>query len=129
MKQVINVYEYLRVKNINIDLVIVDEEQHSYENYTREGIINIILNKNMGYLQNIRSGIFVLNNLSKEEIQVLEFRANLVLDVSLGKIERQLTDLEEEYIETIKQIGDEKILQIAEEPEQIRKKLEDEQLK
>lgn len=62
----------------------------------------------MGYLQNIRSGIFVLNNLSKEEIQVLEFRANLVLDVSLGKIERQLTDLEEEYIETIKQIGDEK---------------------
>ena len=128
-KQVINVYEYLRVKNINIDLVIVDEEQHSYENYTREGIINIILNKNMGYLQNIRSGIFVLNNLSKEEIQVLEFRANLVLDVSLGKIERQLTDLEEEYIETIKQIGDEKIPQIAEEPEQIRKKLEDEQLK
>ncbi len=76
----------------------------------------------MGYLQNIRSGIFVLNNLSKEEIQVLEFRANLVLDVSLGKIERQLTDLEEEYIETIKQIGDEKIPQIAEEPEQIRKK-------
>jgi len=129
LKQVINVYEYLRVKNINIDLVIVDEEQHSYENYTREGIINIILNKNMGYLQNIRSGIFVLNNLSKEEIQVLEFRANLVLDVSLGKIERQLTDLEEEYIETIKQIGDEKIPQIAEEPEQIRKKLEDEQLK
>ena len=129
LKQVINVYEYLRVKNINIDLVIVDEEQHSYENYTIEGIINIILNKNMGYLQNIRSGIFVLNNLSKEEIQVLEFRANLVLDVSLGKIERQLTDLEEEYIETIKQIGDEKIPQIAEEPEQIRKKLEDEQLK
>lgn len=129
LKQVINVYEYLRVKNINIDLVIVDEEQHSYENYTREGIINIILNKNMGYLQNIRSGIFVLNNLSKEEIQVLEFRANLVLDVSLGKIERQLTDLEEEYIETIKQIGDEKIPQIAEKPEQIRKKLEDEQLK
>ena len=129
LKQVINVYEYLRVKNINIDLVIVDEEQHSYENYTREGIINIILNKNMGYLQNIRSGIFVLNNLSKEEIQVLEFRANLVLDVSLGKIERQLTDLEEEYIETIKQIGDEKIPQIAEEPEKIRKKLEDEQLK
>ena len=129
LKQVINVYEYLRVKNINIDLVIVDEEQHSYENYTREGIISIILNKNMGYLQNIRSGIFVLNNLSKEEIQVLEFRANLVLDVSLGKIERQLTDLEEEYIETIKQIGDEKIPQIAEEPEQIRKKLEDEQLK
>ena len=34
-----------------------------------------------------------------------------------------------EYIETIKQIGDEKIPQIAEEPEQIRKKLEDEQLK
>ena len=129
LKQVINVYEYLRVKNINIDLVIVDEGQHSYENYTREGIINIILNKNMGYLQNIRSGIFVLNNLSKEEIQVLEFRANLVLDVSLGKIERQLTDLEEEYIETIKQIGDEKIPQIAEEPEKIRKKLEDEQLK
>lgn len=129
LKQVINVYEYLRVKNINIDLVIVDEEQHSYENYTREGIINIILNKNMGYLQNIRSGIFVLNNLSKEEIQVLEFRANLVLDVSLGKIERQLTDLEEEYIETIKPIGDKKIPQIAEEPEQIRKKLEDEQLK
>lgn len=129
LEQVVNAYEYFRIKNINLDLVILNEEQHSYENYTKEGILNIILNKNIGYLQNIKGGIFILDNLSKEEIELLEYRANLVLKTSLGKIERQIEDLEEEYLENVNQIGNEKIPQIAEEQEVIRKKLEDEQLK
>ena len=129
LEQVVNAYEYFRIKNINLDLVILNEEQHSYENYTKEGILNIILNKNIGYLQNIKGGIFILDNLSKEEIELLEYRANLVLKTSLGKIERQIGDLEEEYLEDVNRIGNEKIPQIAEEQEVIRKKLDDEELK
>ena len=77
LEQVVNAYEYFRIKNINLDLVILNEEQHSYENYTKEGILNIILNKNIGYLQNIKGGIFILDNLSKEEIELLEYRAKI----------------------------------------------------
>lgn len=80
-------------------------------------------------MQNIKGGIFILDNLSKEEIELLEYRANLVLKTSLGKIERQIGDLEEEYLENVNQIGNEKIPQIAEEQEVIRKKLDDEELK
>lgn len=36
LEQVVNAYEYFRIKNINLDLVILNEEQHSYENYTKE---------------------------------------------------------------------------------------------
>ncbi len=129
LEQVVNAYEYFRLKNVNIDLVILNEEQNSYENYTKEEIINFILNKNMGYLHNVKGGIFVLNNLNKAEKELLECRANLVLEARLGKIERQLKDLEEEYLETVKQIGDENIPQIIQEPEMIREKLDDEHLK
>ena len=102
IEDVIKGYEYFRNKNIFIDLVIINEEENSYENYVREEIQQIILNKNMAYLQNKDKGIFVLNDLKKEEIKLLEFRANLCLDSHLGKISSQLKDLEEEYIENKK---------------------------
>ena len=61
-----------------------------------------IFDKNMIYLLNQNNGIFVLNNLEKEEIRLLEFRAKLVLDSYNGKIGQNLKDLEDEYIENKK---------------------------
>ncbi len=107
VKEVVKAYEYFRVKNIDVDLVIINDEKKTYDNYVAEEIQNAILDRNIAYLQNIKGGIFVLNNLEKDEKALLEYRANLLIDASLGEIARQLKDFEEEYLEKIKDIGDE----------------------
>ena len=60
IKQVLKMYEFFRSKNIKIDLVFLDEENHSYENYVREEIDSQILDRHLFFLKNIRGGIFVL---------------------------------------------------------------------
>ena len=110
IKEVLKAYEFCRTKNIEIELVIIDEEKHSYENYLREEIETIILNSQMAYLKNIRGGIFELsiNEVSKEDLELLKFVAGIVIDSSKGGIENAIKDLEEEYLEKYKDISNEK---------------------
>ena len=68
VEEALKAYEYFRLKNISLDLVIISEEKYSYESSVKEGIFASILNQNLGYLQNIKGGIFVLENLSQEEL-------------------------------------------------------------
>ena len=58
VEEVLKAYEFFRLKNIEIDLVISNEEINSYEMYTKEAIQNAILNINLGYLQNIKGRNF-----------------------------------------------------------------------
>lgn len=53
-------------------------------------------------MQNIKGGIFVLENLTSEDIEFLQYRANLSLDSSNGNIYRYLKEQEEEYLEKLK---------------------------
>ena len=101
--------EYFRSKNIKIDLIILNEEKNSYEHFIKFEIENEIQNKQLTFLKNSFGGIFVINEkeLTKEDIDLLIFRSNLVLDASLGNTDRQIKDLEEEYEETIKTVGEE----------------------
>lgn len=129
VKDALKAYEYYKVKNIKIDLVILNEEKKTYDNYVYEEIQNAILDRNLGYMQNINGGIFVLNNLDKAQRRIVEYRANLLIDAHLGNIGRQIKDFEEEYVEKVKDIGEEnQIPQILEEENQ-RKELEGENLK
>ncbi len=107
VKDALKAYEYFRVKNINIDLVILNEEKKTYENYVYEDIQSAILDKNLSYLQNINGGIHVLSNVDKPSKRIIEFRANLLINAHLGGIARQIKDFEEEYIDKIKEIGEE----------------------
>ena len=103
LEECIKAYEFFRLKNVEVDLVIIDEEPNSYEKYTRSAIQNAILNANLNYMQNIRGGIFVLQN---EEADLLEFYAKLIIETKRGPLLMQLNDLEEEYKEGTKQIGE-----------------------
>ena len=103
LNEILSAYEFYRTKNIMVDIVIVDEEENTYEKYVKEEIINSILNKNLSYMQNINGGIFIIEEI--ENIDLLEFRANIIIDASKGNIARILKDLEEDYIENIKEIG------------------------
>lgn len=103
LNEILNAYEFYRAKNIMIDLVIFDGEENTYEKYVKEEIISSILNKNLSYMQNIKGGIFIIED--PESMELLEFKANLIIDASKGNIGRIIKDLEEEYIENIKEIG------------------------
>jgi len=106
LEEILKAYEFFRLKNIQIDLVILNEEPNSYEKYTKDTIFNCILNANLGYMQNTYGGIFVLEQV---DTKILEFYAKLIIDTKNGPLIRQLKDLEEEYIENNKEIG-EKVL-------------------
>lgn len=100
IKEMLVAYEYLKTKNIIFDLVILNEEKQGYESYVKEAIHAEILNKNFGYLMNIKGGIFVINNIAKkEEKKLLEERANIILDGSKGSLKEQINDLEENILD------------------------------
>jgi len=108
IKEVLKAYEYFRTKNIETELVILDEEKHSYENYVREEIEGAILNNHMSYLKNIKGGIFSLSKgeIARPDIELLEFLAAIKIDGSKGGLKNAIVDLEEEYLEKYKDIGE-----------------------
>ena len=114
IKEILKAYEFFRSKNIETEIVILDEEKYSYENYVREEIEDCILNKQMGYLKNIKGGIFTLSKeeISKKDIKLLEFVSCICIDSSKGGIKNNIKDLEEEYLEKYKEIGEEDDIQI-----------------
>lgn len=106
VKEAIKAYEYFRVKNIKIDLVILNEEKKTYDNYLQEDIQNAILDAGLEYAQNI---YVIQNDIDKKTKSILQYRANLLINAGLGKIGRQLKDFEEEYLESIKEIPDDTV--------------------
>ena len=109
IKQIIKAYEFFRSKNIQVELVILDEEKHSYENYVREEIEATILNNHVAYLKNIKGGIFVLSKsqMDDKDVKLLELLAVINLDSHCGDLKTSIKDLEDEYLEKYKDISDE----------------------
>ena len=113
IKEVLKAYEFFKNKNIETELVILDEEKHSYENYVKEEIENSILNNHMGYLKNVRGGIFELstNEINKEDVELLEFVASIVIDSKFGGIENNLKEIEESYFDNYKNVSNDEFKQ------------------
>ncbi|MBO5349086.1 MAG: hypothetical protein J6A89_04640 [Clostridia bacterium] len=103
VENLVKAFEYYKIQNMPVDLVIINEEKESYENYVKDAISEIIGNHN---LLNINSNgkIFVLNNISKQDKELLKIRANLMLLGSYGKIGLQLDEYDYEYSKTLKNI-------------------------
>ena len=125
--EVIKAYKFYKSKNIDIDVVICNEEKNSYENYVQEGIVSCILNHDIAYMQNQKGGIFILQNLSKEEKQLLEYRASVTIYAENGGLLRNLKDLQEK--EEVQEIGYEIAKIPYQEEEKINKFLPKEDLK
>lgn len=108
LKDVLKAYEFFRSKNVKIELVILNREANSYEHYLENEIDSEIQNRQLLYLKNIFGGIFTINEneLERDDLELLEFRANLILDASLGNVGTQLKDLEDEFISRRKQCRD-----------------------
>ncbi len=104
LREVLKAYEFIRIKNVEVELVIINEEKYSYENYLREEIDNIVSNSNMSYMKNIKGGIFELNKneITKKDKELIEFVSTVIIDSSKGSIKNAIAELEEEYLEKIK---------------------------
>ena len=109
LKEVLKAYEYFRTKNIETEIVIIDEEKYSYENYVREEIETTILNQHMGYLKNIKGGIFTLNEeeMEPKDIAFLEFISVITIDCAKGNLKNNIKDMEETYLDNYKDISEE----------------------
>ena len=96
INEVLKAYEFFKTKNINVDIVIIDEEKHSYENYVREEIENSILNNQMVHLKNIKGGIYtvIANELEKNDLDLLKFMASIIINSKKGGIENNITEIE-----------------------------------
>ena len=105
IRAVLNAYEFFRVKNINIDLVILNEEKESYENYVKDVISSCILNKNLSYMLNVPGGIFCLNNIDEQDKKMLEARASLIINSTYSSLEIQMEDFEEKLLENVKEVA------------------------
>ncbi len=117
IKEVLKAYEFFRMKNVNTELIIVDEEKHSYENYVKEEIESSILNQQIGYLKNQRGGIFTLSKseIAKKDMELMEFLAEILIDSDKGGLRNNIKEAEENYLEQRKEIGEEVISPILEE--------------
>ena len=107
VKEVLKAYEFFKNKNIETELIILDEEKHSYENYVREQIENSILNNHMGYLKNIRGGIFTLSSsqIDNNDLSLLNYIASITINSKYGGIENNLKEIEERYLENYKDVS------------------------
>ena len=115
IKEVLKAYEFFKSKKIDCEIIIIDEEKHSYENYVREEIENAILNRHMGYLKNIKGGIFTLsiNDLSYEDMNLLEYVSTITVNSKYGGIENNLKEIEETYLENYKDVSNEEKIDIV----------------
>ena len=117
IKEILKAHEFFRTKNVQTEVVILDEEKHSYENYVKEEIENDVLNSQMAYLRNIKGGIFTLSKgeIDEKDIKLLELISVIKIDTSKGGIENTVKEIEEEYLEKYKQIGEEDKPEVIEE--------------
>jgi len=98
VKELLKAHEYLRLKNVVFDLVILNEEKNSYEKYVNEALLSAVLSSNSSYLLNSFGGIFILdsNNLKKEEKDLLQLVSSMIFDAHRGGIEEQIDELEDD---------------------------------
>jgi len=117
VREMIKAYEFFKSKNVNVELVIIDEEKYSYENYVEEGVENEILNNHLSYMKNTKGGIFLLskNQIEKNDMQLLMLVSSIVIDAHLGKLENIIEDLENEYLDNYSEVANERKIAIDKE--------------
>ena len=103
VKEVLKAYEYFKTKNVLVDIVVLDEEKYSYENYVKEEIEGAILNSQMAYLKNIKGGIFTLSvaEMERNDIELINFVSSIIIDGKKGGITNNLKEIEEEYLKKL----------------------------
>lgn len=105
VREILKIHEILRAKGIKLDICILDYEKNVYERYVKDQIIQEILNMQIGYLQNVSGGIFLLNANEIEDEDLFKFKANIIINASNGNVLESIKEMEDKYFRQIKSIG------------------------
>ncbi len=108
IEEIISAYEYYRAKKIHLDLVIINQEIDLYERFVKQSIDEVISNKQLNYLKNVNTGIFIFNkeDIHKDDLDAMIFKANIIIDASIGGINEYIKKMEEkEKINEVKYDG------------------------
>ncbi len=100
--EILKAHEYWRYKNMKVDLVILNEEENSYNN-PLNGLITDILSASHAHdMINKPGGVFVLkhSNLTEEDVNLICAAAKVVLSGNAGDLKEQL------YINKEKELAD-----------------------
>ena len=100
IKQILKAYEFFRMKNIQTEIVILNQEKYSYENYVKEEIDKTIANFNISYMKNVRGGIFVISEseTQRDLVDLIQFVSDIVIDSNQGTIVTSINEMEEEEL-------------------------------
>ena len=92
VETVIRAIEYYSTLGVTVDLIIIDNEEESYENYVKEAITEILNNHRFNNCKMV-----VLNNLNDDDTSYLKMRSNIVFDGNNGRIDLQLDEIDYTY--------------------------------
>jgi cyclic beta-1,2-glucan synthetase len=90
--EVLKAHEYWKYKNLKVDLVILNEEENSYNN-PLNGLLSDVLSSSHAHdMINKPGGVFVLkeSNIPKEDVNLICAAARVVLKGSGGDLREQL---------------------------------------
>ncbi len=81
LNKLLKFIEYAKHKNIKIDLVVLDEEENSYEEYVKEKIYEIINVENVNFMINQNGGIHVIKKalITEDEEKLLYACSDVIL--------------------------------------------------
>ncbi|MBQ9279781.1 MAG: hypothetical protein IJ215_01865 [Clostridia bacterium] len=93
IKELMNAIEYFLLKNIKVDLVIIDEERGS-EKYTSAKIMEHVYAKNIAYLMNANGGIHLLsrNNIQNGDMNLLYSCSDIIWEAKNGFLKELLKE-------------------------------------
>ena len=95
VKNIVQFHEFVKLQNLKIDVIIENDEPESYENYLQNTINEIVWNS----ANDENGGVFVLKNTTKDDQELLLYRADLVIDGKFGKIDYLLDEIDSERSE------------------------------
>ncbi len=94
VEELLETIEFFNVKNIRIDLCILNNEKISYETFVKDEINEIIKNHRLEYLRNNQIFVFNKNELTEQDIQIIQSISCMCFDGEIGGVKNNLDEIE-----------------------------------
>ncbi|WAG69542.1 cyclic beta 1-2 glucan synthetase [Clostridium sp. CF011] len=109
VRQLLNAHEYLSLKGLRVDLVIINLQKASYDQPLQTDIKDFVCSSHLRDKENKPGGLFILNKatIMEEDIELLIAIARIVIDSRKGMLVSQIQN-------NLKKIEKQPLLQIVE---------------
>ena len=98
LREIIKAFEFFKVKNMNIDLCIINGENYSYETVLKELILQVIRESQLEYILNNKIFIIDEYSIEKDEVDFIYCKSDLFLDIKYGNLKLNLNEIEKKNL-------------------------------